>query len=155
MRYASRCIADEMIHWRYIAMRCDTIHPYYDAVWFDWLIGKNRYTTNNKLTCIFWLLTPRSFHKTRLPNRPGLFHLVWLTVKWFGSIKKILQRSTSVTHVYLCWKANLVQGRQTVRLSWAPLTLTNRNTILPLTLSHTIIACSLSLWFYNSYTFYS
>ncbi len=25
------------------------------------------------------------FHKTSLPNKPGLFQLVWLFVSWFGS----------------------------------------------------------------------
>ncbi len=25
------------------------------------------------------------FHKTSLPNKPGLFQLVWLIVWWFGS----------------------------------------------------------------------
>ncbi len=86
--------------------------------------------------CVFWLLTPRGlFHKTSLPNRPGLFQLDWLTVKWFGSHKANLTKINLSHCGYLCWKANLVQGRQTVRLSWAPLILTN---ILPL--SHTIIA---------------
>ncbi len=49
-----------------------------------------RQIANYKWTCIFWLLTPWDlFHKTSFPNRPGLFQLVWLIVKWFGSIKQI------------------------------------------------------------------
>ncbi len=49
-----------------------------------------RQIANYKWTCIFWLLTPCGlFHKTSLPNRPGLFQLVRLIVKWFGSIKQI------------------------------------------------------------------
>ncbi len=100
-----------------------------------------RQIANYKWTCIFWLLTPWDlFHKASLPNRPGLFQLVWLIVKWFN---KDQPQS-------LCWKANLVQGRQTARLSRASLTVTNRNEmIIPLTLSHTIIAMqpfSLVLW---------
>ncbi len=81
------------IHMKQLAMRYDTIHPYYDAVRFDTIQhnailrcnGKNmnafiylvQQTANHKLTCVFCLLTPLGlFHKTSLPNRPGLFQLV-------------------------------------------------------------------------------
>ncbi len=95
------------IHMTQLAMQCDTIHPYYDAVQFDstqcdsmqwkkiWLLLFIwfRLTANHKLTvieCVFWLLMSRGlFHKTSLLNRPGLFRVVWLIVKWFGSIKQI------------------------------------------------------------------
>ncbi len=52
---------------------------------------------------------------------------------------------------YLCWKTNLVQGRLTVRLNRAPLTLT-----IGMQYYHwlTYQPCSHSLWFYNSSTFY-
>ncbi len=84
---------------------CDTIHPCYEAVRFDfdstqcdsmqwekydriYFFGSDRQQIINVL--VFWLLTPWGlFQKTRLSNRPGLFQLVWLAVKWFGSIKQI------------------------------------------------------------------
>ncbi len=113
----------------------DTFHPCYDAIsisiqfdliqcdsmqWkkililFLWL----RQTANHKLTCVFWLLTPRGpFHKKRLIS----VILTCCQMIWFhnSNVTKI-----NLSHCgYLCWKANLVQGR----LSWAPLTLTNRN----------------------------
>ncbi len=101
------------IHMKQLLMRCNMIHSYYDAVrsdydsiWFNTMRfgaircnGKKydwfyffcfRQTAKHKLTCVFWLLTPWGpFHKTSLPNKPCLFQLVWLIVKWFGSIKQI------------------------------------------------------------------
>ncbi len=82
----------------------DAIHLCYEAVRFDHdSIQHNviRCNEKNMITfhtdrqqiinqLVFWLLTPRGlFQKTRLSNKPGLFQLVWLTVKWFGSIKQI------------------------------------------------------------------
>ncbi len=80
-----------------VTMQCDSISIRFNTMRFDamekfgsLLFLWFRQTANHKLTYVFWLLMPRGlFHKTSLPNRPGLFHLVWLTVKWFGSIKQI------------------------------------------------------------------
>ncbi len=55
------------------------------------------------------------FHKTSLPNKPGLFQLFGLIVKCFGSSKQIYYSSSSVTLATYAWK--LTWGRLTVRLS--------------------------------------
>ncbi len=98
------------IDMKQLAMRCNTIHPYYDAVEFDFdpiqhdsmqcdtikkyinflFFGSVRQRIINERMCLF-------IHKTSLQNRPGLLQLVWLIVKLFGSIKQNEQRSTSVT----------------------------------------------------------
>ncbi len=62
----SRCIANDTIHMKQLAMRYDTIHPYYNAVRFD-AMKKNmialflylRQTANHNLTYVssdFWCL---------------------------------------------------------------------------------------------------
>ncbi len=74
-----------------ITMQWDSISIRFDTMRFD-AMEKNMiilfYLVQTDwifYLCVFWLLTPRGlFHKTSLPNRPGLFQLVWLSVKWFG-----------------------------------------------------------------------
>ncbi len=80
MRYASRCIANDndtlKIHMKQLAMR---FTPFYDAVRFDF----DSTQCKNMIAFISlvqtdsnYKLTRGLFHKTRLPNRPGLFQLV-------------------------------------------------------------------------------
>ncbi len=87
MRYDSpllRCSAIRFNTMRFDAIRCN---------WKNMIAFISLVQTDSKSwikLCVFWLLTPRGlFHKTSLPNRPGLFQLVWLAVKLFGSIKQI------------------------------------------------------------------
>lgn len=42
------------------------------------------------------------FHKTSLPNKTGLFQLVWLIVTWFGS------KWVSLTELSLAYLVNLL-----------------------------------------------
>ncbi len=54
MRYASQCIANDTIHMKQQAMRCNTIHPYYDAVRSDFdSIQHNAIRCNGKNVIAF------------------------------------------------------------------------------------------------------
>ncbi len=45
---------------------------------------------------VVFLGTMGLFHETSLPNKPGLFQLVWFIVTWFGFRKQIYHSSSSV-----------------------------------------------------------
>ncbi len=66
------------IHMKQVPMQCDPISIRFNTMRFD------------AMQKIWSLLMPRGlFHKTSLPNKPGLFQLVWLIVKLFGSIQQM------------------------------------------------------------------
>ncbi len=98
---AMRCDSTLLRCSRFHSTQCDSMQwKKYERFYF---FGSDRQQIIN---CLMFILASKKrlrglFHKTRLPNRPGLFHL-----------------KINLSHCgYLCWRANLVQGRRTVRLS--------------------------------------
>ncbi len=136
MRYASRCIANDTIYIKQLAMRCNTIHPLlrftvirfrFNTMQWKKIWSFRIYFFGSDRQQIFWFLTPRGlFHKQAYQKDQAQrlyqkdFFSVSLThcqMIWFykANLTKI-----NLSHCgYLCWKANLLQGWLTVRLNWA------------------------------------